>query len=253
MSIRLTLLELVQDMLSAVDSESVTDVGETEEAGMAVSIANRSYEKIIEGRRWCHLRGYHQLSTSANLNEMTLPSGTIAMNPHSLYYETVLVWWMEPEEFLDMTIARDTSEANIQAINNIKVFNDRNPQFFTSDDDETLRFDAIPDSGGLQGSDTNCIAYVAPTSRKTANGDIFDLPGQAFPALNELCIATAIAELKGDTQTAAARLREYKALMARLTRTSRLIDLNDDLRKWIVPRRSLRMVDTQLRRVLPRN
>ena len=44
---KLTLLELVQDMLVATDSENVSTVGETEDAGMCVNIANREFEKLI--------------------------------------------------------------------------------------------------------------------------------------------------------------------------------------------------------------
>ena len=44
---KLTLLELVQDMLVATDSENVSSVGETEDAGMCVNIANREFEKLI--------------------------------------------------------------------------------------------------------------------------------------------------------------------------------------------------------------
>ena len=44
---KLTLLALVQDMLVATDSENVSTVVETEDAGMCVNIAKREFEKLI--------------------------------------------------------------------------------------------------------------------------------------------------------------------------------------------------------------
>lgn len=42
---QLTLLQIVQDMLTSIDAQNVTDVSETEEASMCVNIANRAYER----------------------------------------------------------------------------------------------------------------------------------------------------------------------------------------------------------------
>jgi len=237
---KLTLLELVQDMLAALDAENVSGVGQTEEAGMCVQIANRAYEQMMMGKRWRHLRGYHQLSTTANFNEMTTPSGTVAVDPVHIYYNDALVTYKSPEEFLAITIARNTAESNIALYNNIKVYTDRDPSYFTSDDDETLRFDAIPDTiNGLQAADTMVLAFVAPTSRLSADAEIFDMPAQMFPALNSLCIAKALGELKGDTNQSATEMGNYRSMAARLGRNARLVDRRDDSRKWIIPRRSL--------------
>ena len=63
---KLTLLELVQDMLVATDSENVTDVGDTEDAGMCVNIANREFERLISKFRWRHTRAFGKLVVRAN-------------------------------------------------------------------------------------------------------------------------------------------------------------------------------------------
>lgn len=237
---KLTLLELVQDMLAALDAENVSGVGQTEEAGMCVQLANRSYEQMMMGKRWRHLRGYHVLSTTAIFNEMTTPSGTVAVDPANVYYNDQNLDYLSPEDFLAMTIKRNTAESNIALYNGIKVYTDRDPKYFTSDDDETLRFDAIPDIiNGLQSADTMVLAFVAPTSRLTADGEYFDMPAQMFPALNSLCIAKALGELKGDTQQGNVEMRNYRSMAARLGRNARLVDRLDDTRKWIIPRRSL--------------
>jgi hypothetical protein len=236
---KLTLLEIVQDMLTAIDAENVTDVGDTDEAGMCVNIANRSFEDMSSNQRWRHLRQYSTLDTSTYLNEMAVPAGTIALDPYNVYYAGTIVSYLQPEDFLAYTISRDTTASNVTELNNIEVYTDRVPQFFTSDNDEILRFDAIPSAiNGLVSSSFRCLIYKGPTSRLTTSTQYFDLPYQAFPALTTLCVATAIIELKGDTQAGNLKLRDHKRMMASLSRNARLIDVRNDRRKWIIPRRT---------------
>lgn len=248
---KLTLLEIVQDMLTATDSENVTSVGHTEDAGMCVNIANREFEKLIAKFRWRHTRTFGKLNTTANNHEMSLPSTAIAMVPDTLYYAGDRVYWMEPDRFLAYTITRNTSESNISEVNHIKVFTDRNPQYYTSFNDETIVFDSYPTGSGLNGDDTDVILYDHPTSRLTSDGEYFDLPPQAFPALVQKCVAKAILEIKGDTQGYTAERREADNAVASLARNARLVDIPDDRRKHIVPRRSMRNTFNRTERILP--
>jgi len=237
---KLTLLELVQDMLVATDSENVTDVGETEDAGMCVNIANREFERLISKFRWRHTRAFGKLVVRANLHEMDLATTDIAIDPETLYYSGNRVYWMEPDLFLSYTLGRNTSDSNISEVGNVKVFTDRDPQYFTSFNDEVLIFDAYPDASGLVAGDTDCLVYNAPTSRLTTDGEYFDLPSQAFPALGLRCISKAMLEIKGDTQGAQAEKRDADNAVAALSRNARLVDIPNDRRSHIVPRRSMR-------------
>lgn len=237
---KLTLLELVQDMLTATDSENVSTVGETEDAGMCVNIANREFERLISKFRWRHTRAFSKLAVTANKHEMKLKTGAIAIKPDSLYYSGSKMYWMEPERFLAYTITRATTESNILEVNHVKVYTDRDPQYFTSFDDETLVFDSYPDSSGLVADNTDCIVYQAPTSRLTSDGEYFDLPPQAFPALALRCIVKAIVEIKGDTQGGSFEKRDADNAVAALSRNARLVDVLNDRRDYIIARRSMR-------------
>lgn len=241
---RLNLLELVQDMLQTVDAENVTTLGDTEEAGMCVQIANRQFEWLSTFTRWRHLKQYGDLTTTVNLNEMVLPTNGFAFDPKSVWYEDQPVHYMEPDDFLRFTIARDSAtDSTVTTINGMKIHVDSatQPLYFTSDDDETLRFDATKDSvSGLTGANFDIIYYALPSSRLTADSQTFDLPAVMFPALSQLCVAAAAAELKGDTREGTRMLREAKGTIASMSRNSRLVDKLDDWRKWIVPRMSSR-------------
>lgn len=236
---KLTLLEIVQDMLVASDSENVSTVGETEDAGMCVNIANREFEKLISKFRWRHTRSFERLDITAVAHEMTIPTNAIALVPDSVYYSSNRVYYMDEDTFLAYTIARNTAESNISEVNHIKVFTDRDPQYYTSFNDETLVFDAY-DTTSLVSAKTDAIVYLHPTSRLTSDGEYFDLPKQAFSALAQRCIAKAVLEIKGDSQGYAQEKRDADNAVAALSRNARLIDIADDRRDFIVPRRTMR-------------
>jgi hypothetical protein len=249
MAIRLTLLELVQGMLAAIDAENVTSVGQTEEAGQCVSIVNRCYEDMLSTWRWKHLRTYANLvNNSSNLHELNVPDNALAIDPDVMWYKDSAndsgaqkVWYLNPTEFLTMTLSRNLADSGIIELDGIRVHNDKIPQFFTSDDDETLQFDAVVDSSnGLAAARTQTLAWILPSSRLVVDAEVPDLPRQAFPALEDFCIGTAVKELKGDTQAAQLTLREFKRKMANLSRNARVIDKSDDTRDHIVPRRRSR-------------
>jgi hypothetical protein len=248
---KLTLLEIVQDMLTATDSENVNSVGHTEDAGMCVNIANREFEKLISKYRWRHTRGLGKLSVTSNLNEMVLPPSAIAIVPDTLYYSGDRVYYMEPSTFLAFTITRNTSDSNVSEVNSTKVYTDRNPQYYTSWDDEIITFDSYPNESGLVSANTNAILYSQPSSRLTADYQYFDLPAQAFPALVQRCIAKAVLEIKGDTAGYQQEKREADNAVAALSINARVIDQPDDKRKYIVARRSMRNTFNRTERITP--
>lgn len=234
---KLSLLVLVQDMLAAIEAEEVTDVGETTEAGMCVQIANRCFEQVITSFRWRHTRRYAQLTATAAFNELAPPDGCIALDPYHVYYGSQRILYYRPEDFMQITILRTGS--NIISSNNINIYNDRAPIYFTSDDDQTLVFDALDSpTSGLDATKSLALGYFHPTARLGANADVFALPAQIFPAFEQLCIANAIGELKGDVEGAKQEVKDSMALISRQARLSRLIDLEDDIRQYIVPRQS---------------
>lgn len=245
-----TLLEMVQDMLAAIEAENVTDVGDTEEADMCVRIANRAFATIATHKRWRHFRTFDRLDTTANVNEMRTKNGVYAIDPYNIYYDGQRVEYVDPKEFMHRTIARNTSDSTITEVNDIKIINNANPTFFTTDDDEILRFDAVPNiNDGLAGSDTRCLVWKMPTQRLSAAEEIFDLPAVVFPALKDLCMSIAMNELKMDAGVSADYKRDYKTKMARLARNARLVDVPNDIRANIIARssnyrpRTLKVID----------
>lgn len=235
---RRTLLALVQRTLSAVDSEDVNTVDETPEAAMVVNIANRAFENMAVSSRWRHFRQLTTLTTNAYKNQLVLPTNAYDIQ-HRLYYAGQPVYYRDPQDFLQMSLGRSTSDTT--TYDNIRAYTDRNPSWYTSFNDLALVFDSVPSAiSGLNGTDCHAIIYVFPDNELISDGEYFDLPPIAFPALQDLMISYAHGELKGDSDAAVLMLREYRSKLANLKKNARLIDPEDDVRAFTVPRRTTR-------------
>lgn len=240
-----TLLQIVQDMLSAMESEGVTTVvsgSTTDEALMCVNIANRTFEGLIGRAKWKHLRTYKALVAGANLHELKPDTSDLYVDGHNIYYGDTdleqLVPYLEPDEFVRRTIGRTSTDSDTTVINLIKVYNDRVPAYFTTFDDETLTFDAIPTGSGLVAGDSKALVYVEPDTRKAANADVYDLPKQIYPYFRDLCIAEAIIELAGDEiRGERLRARANKEISKQAT-SGNMIAKKDDLWKHNRTRRA---------------
>ena len=228
------LLKLTQRVLNAIDSESISSVDDTEESLMVVEILNRCYEEIISKKKWKFLRTYSSLESTTALNELKCPPGAISFNPYEVWYNKRKITYLEPEDFLALTVTRDeTDTTNVLVSNGIKVSIGTDPSYFTSDDDETLRFDSIPNTvNGLTASLSEVTLYTGPSSPLYLDEDIFVLNRQLFPALLEYSIAIAMQELKGDDGGFNSHFKRYEKLMAALSRNGRLVDTVQDLRRY---------------------
>lgn len=238
-----TLLQIVQDMLNAIEAENVTTVvsgSTTEDALMCVNIANRTFEDLITRVKWKHLRTYKALTAGAYLNTLKAGTSDLYIDASNVYYgasdEEVRICYVDPETFVARTIARTVADSNVETINNIKVYNDRVPTFFTSFDDNTLVFDAMPDAGGLVASNSKALVYVEPTTRLSANSGVYSLPKQVYPHFRDLCIANAIVEIAGE-ETRGERLRiRATNQIAKMVTSGNLVDTPDNAWKNIITR-----------------
>ena len=200
-----TLLEIVQDMLTAIEAENVTTVvsgSTTEEALMCVNVANRTFESLITRAKWKHLKTYKPLIAGSNLNELKPDTSDLYVDGLNIYYGAIdaeqIVHYIDPDEFVRRTIGRTSADSDVTVVNNIKVYNDRVPTFYTTFDDETLVFDSMPSGAGLVASDSTALIYVEPVTRKSVDADVYDLPKQLYPHFRDLCVAEGIVEIGGD-------------------------------------------------------
>ncbi len=211
----MTLLAMVQDILSDMDSDEVNSINDTLEAQQVMRIIRTTYDEIIGSRTWPHLSKIKQLIGLGDLERpthMKIPEniqyiewlhynwkdGPIGLNEitgiktagdermQPIKYRT-------PEQFITILNARKSSSTDIKLVydDNVDVGplliqTNRHPQYWTSFDDEYIVFDSI---------DNSITGQVTLTSERTVTQvyeesvflftDTFipDLPSKAFSYL----------------------------------------------------------------------
>jgi hypothetical protein len=208
---KMSLLEMVQDILNDLDSDEVNDLDDTIESQQVAQIIKTCYFEMIANRNWPHTRKLVQLEASGSLarpNYLKLPDALKELVSFSYNVGTVTeprfveLKYKEPDAFLRYISSRNNSSGNLVVVNDfsgvqLNIFNNTDPQFWTSFDDTYLVTDSynIDADDTLKKSKTQCIAYLTPVWQRT-NESIPDLPAEAFPALLEEAKSTASLALK---------------------------------------------------------
>lgn len=197
---KLTLLEIVQDILSDMVSDEVNSIDDTIESQSVAQIVKSTYLDMITNRNWPHTRKLIQLDGLSNINlpvYLRLPTnlkelvtieydGRKIGNTSNSYRE---LKYKHPDEFLKLMSGRKSDADNVLIVTDpsgvkLNIINNKAPEWFTSFNDVEIvcdSYDASVDDT-LKASKTNCIAYLIPAWERS-NTAIPDLPIEAFPAL----------------------------------------------------------------------
>ena len=153
---KMTLLEMVQDILSDMDSDEVNSISDTQEATQIAQIVKSTFYNIIDGKDFPHFYEMFQLETvgTSKPNYLKIPDNI--ENVSWVKYNTkekvadknryVKIKYLTPEEFVNHVDQRDSTDSKIQVITEfsgvpLNIFKDRPPEYFTSFDEEYIVFD----------------------------------------------------------------------------------------------------------------
>ena len=209
---KLTLIEMVQDVLSDMDSDEVNSVSDTTESDQVVQIIKSTYQDLMTRQYRPHLREMLQLDStnSSTPSHMKMPENVMELVMINYDRHTTgqtdtkyqKIKYMDEVDFIIYTNARNTDNSNVDLITDfsgakIKVVNDTGPQYWTSFDDEYIVFDSYDSEleTNLQNSKTQLIGYREP-SLTIADATIPDLPSEAFPHLLSEAKKHCLAKLK---------------------------------------------------------
>ena len=217
---KMTLLELVQDILNDLDSDTVNSINDTVESTQVAQIIKTSYMEMMGNRNWPHQRKVVQLDssgTTAKPNYLKLPENLKELSGFKYEGQKVGdtqiklrdVKYKHPDEFLNYISSRNSDDPAVVEVvdfggSKFLIRNDTAPQYWTSFDDVYLVTDSY-DAGvdaTLQTSKSQCIAYIIP-SWSAVDTFVPDLPIDAFPALLEESKSTAFFVLKQMTNSKA--------------------------------------------------
>jgi len=210
---KMTLLEMVQDIMSDMDSDDINSINDTVEALQVAQIIKSTYYNIIDGKDFPFLYETFQLEssgTNARPTHMGIPETiidlkTLNYNCKKLTdtkdkYKEIL--YKTPEDFLYILNQRNSSESNVTTVTDttgisLLIYNDRGPQYFTSFDDDNLVFDSYDSAvdSTLVAAKTQCHGKrsVAFTLLDTFTPD---LPVQMFTYLLAEAKSTVFVTLK---------------------------------------------------------
>lgn len=210
---KLTLLEIVQDILNDMDADNVNSIDDTIESQQVAQIVKTCYYEISANRNWPHQKKLITPQSSSTLDRPTyirIPVEVkeiewIKYNKHkedSTQVEYRDVRYLDPFSFLTMTHARNSNSDDVQVCFDLGgtpllVYNNRAPAYWTSFDDDWIVFDSYDKSvdDTIKSSKVQIYAY-ASKPWETTDDFVPDLPAEAFPALVEEAKSTAFIALK---------------------------------------------------------
>lgn len=198
---KMTLLDMVQDILSDMGSDNVNSISDTVESEQVAQAIKSLYFEMVDGLNLNHTYGLFQLTASGDTDiptHMSLPDNIELME--WVMYNSVSdvadptnwapIKYKSPSEFATLLASRNSDDANILEVTDpdsnvtLMIRTDVNPTFWTSFDDETILFDSynVDVDSTLQTSKTQCWGRIRPTWTHT-DGAYPDLPENLFSYL----------------------------------------------------------------------
>lgn len=211
-----TLLEIVQNVLSSMDSDEVNSINDTVESQQVVEVIKTVYDDIISRGDLNSNKTLFNLVASTDITKpiiMTRPDGVDRMDwvkyDCRKLVDTVPNWaminYLPVDNFIDYMHQWNQNYTYIQQFDHLvngytirfTFRNDIAPKYYTSIDDTTLMFDAFDNTvdSTLQSSKTICYGFKATTFVRS---DTFvpELLPQQFQLLINEAKSLAWAELK---------------------------------------------------------
>lgn len=213
---RYNLLRMTQLILSSMDSDEVNSISDTTEAQQVVDILETTYYDLAATLDFPDHWDFFSLEASTDMTKPTLlqlPVNVGRMEWVQYDYadsgDTVRDYKginsMPREEFFSRMNGLDTNEDNVYSFNlsvddwafDIRGYNDRNPQWYTTNNDRTILFDNYDSSIGqtIQASRTHCYGMLIPDFDRT-DEFVPDLEPRHFTLYFNEAKAQCFADLK---------------------------------------------------------
>lgn len=203
-SAKMTLLEVVQDVMNDMDSDEVNSISDTVEATQIANICRSVYYDIIttvDLPEHMGLMTVTGLSDTSKPNYMDADSVTEIKELRYNISDTIgeleykLISYVPPDEFIQKIVSRDTTQAEVILVQDpasgisLPILNNKMPDYFTSFDDRYLCFDSYDSSveNTLQTSKTMVLGVRLPS---------FTLSDSAVPDLDDTIFPYYLAEVK---------------------------------------------------------
>jgi hypothetical protein len=211
-----SLLEMVQSIMSDMDSDDIDTISDTEEAMQVVNIIKDVYFQMVSNSTIPEHEGLGRLESADtdSLVFMKIPDSVKRIE--WLRYNKIQtgqtddqwgeVVYLSPKEFVHIIMTRPSSDTTTVTVTDPDsgvtldmIRNDTAPTYWTSFDDEYVCFDSydsVVDPIGLVSSKTLCWVTNIPYW-ETDDDFIPDIDDNLFPVLLTEAKSTAFSVLKG--------------------------------------------------------
>ena len=178
----MTLLELVQNIMGAMESDKVNDIASTEESLSVAEVIKETYFDLVASRDWPFLKIYQGLTAlgdTSNPWKMRFP--TTVNKVYWIKYNKKNVTYLDPKEFQDTLDLRTTQASVIDSTGHML---NTDPTYWTTFDDDYVYFDGYDSNtdSTLQASKSTGYMLTIPTWTAT-NTFVPTLPEKMFPLL----------------------------------------------------------------------
>lgn len=209
---KMSLLEMTQSILSAMDSDPVDDISETVESLQVAELIREAYFDLMSLRDWGHLRSEFELVGLGDvLNPTRMQIPELVNKVFWIKYNKKDTCFMEPKLFRDM-LDRRTVEPNVVDANGFGL--DRDPAYWTSFDDDYIVFDSRDQTVDNTLQQVKSLAYGVESPVWThTNTAVPKIPEKYFPTLLAEAKAQAFINLKQQANNR----EEMKARRGRVT------------------------------------
>lgn len=207
-----TVLSMVQDILSALDSDEVNSIDDTIEATQVAHIIKNEYLNMASNRDWSGQKRLVQFEHSGTPEKPThLRAPDNIKELHIFRYDSTRdgltmeyreVKYMEPDVFLRRVAAHNENTPHTQLVIDyggtpLNIINNKAPSYWTTFDDQYIVCDSYDKEvdDALKASKTQLHVTLFP-SFTVADNYIPELPIEAFSALFNAAKSVAFVELK---------------------------------------------------------
>jgi len=208
-----TVLEITQDILSDMDSDTVNSITDSVESLQVAQIIKTTYFEIITEGEWPHLGQMFQVTASGDSSlptHMTIPDNVQyvewlkydkrkASTDKAAYLD---VEYKDPLEFVEHLNQRDSTNANVVSVSDpggstLLILNNTAPTYYTSFDNDVIVLDSFNAAleSTTQSSKVQCYGYREPVF-SILDTFVPDLPSKAFPYLMSEAKSVAFNTLK---------------------------------------------------------
>jgi hypothetical protein len=209
---KLTLLDMTQNILSAMDSDPVDSIDETVEAVQVAELIKEAFFSIVSQRDWPFLFQLVQLTGLGDTNNPTkMQMGDTWNKVKWIKYNKKEIEYLPPEEFKNVI---DNRVVQTGVVNSNGYVINADPQYWTSYDDVYIHFDGYDSAveSTLVGAKTSVYATVQ-ASWTHSDSFVPNLPEKFFPTLLAEAKSQAFVNLKQQANNR----EERKAAQGRVT------------------------------------